>query len=437
MIIDFSNINGGGGGGYVLPTATEERLGGVKIGEGINVENDGTISVTGGTGGGGIEVVTELPSSGTDGQIVLLTKTINEKHIHITGTGNNDRTTSITATGITEKTKLFDFNHYNTLLPVYVNPDSSYTLYNTFTSEELLFPVNSATTYSVSDENSHTVTFTGTVTNTGCVFTYSQTTHKANVISDVDTYPEQIQEEYIWTDTPKQTSNVYKSNSTKYNNIWIYQLEYENIPNGTKIAICQFNITFYHIVYEDNELRRYGGTSTEITASTYTTFTKYNINQLNTGVVYYDDNKIYIGQIGSSGLALIYYCPEIKNTGWVKNVSHISDVNVTYNNFTFYTSDLKILYINYTLNNVTHKINGTNYNLYSKDTTTLKNVFAPETSGTTGYVCVAGNGNVAPSWAEPSTLTNGVKFWKGTLDEYEAIGEGNYDANTLYICTDE
>lgn len=50
MIIDFTNINGGGGGGYTLPTATPTRLGGVKIGDGINVENDGTISVTGGTG---------------------------------------------------------------------------------------------------------------------------------------------------------------------------------------------------------------------------------------------------------------------------------------------------------------------------------------------------------------------------------------------------
>lgn len=42
-----------GGSTYVLPTATSSRLGGVKIGSGINVEADGTISVTGGGGGGG------------------------------------------------------------------------------------------------------------------------------------------------------------------------------------------------------------------------------------------------------------------------------------------------------------------------------------------------------------------------------------------------
>ena len=55
MIINFYPIGSGGsgsGGTYTLPTATANRLGGVKIGEGINVANDGTISVSGGTGGG-------------------------------------------------------------------------------------------------------------------------------------------------------------------------------------------------------------------------------------------------------------------------------------------------------------------------------------------------------------------------------------------------
>lgn len=52
MIINFSNLGGGGGGGeYVLPAATENRLGGVKIGNGVNVAADGTISVDGGGSG--------------------------------------------------------------------------------------------------------------------------------------------------------------------------------------------------------------------------------------------------------------------------------------------------------------------------------------------------------------------------------------------------
>lgn len=134
MIIDFANINGGGGGGYVLPIASQSTLGGVKvgqnlsidsagtlsadaqqvgiattaqtgvvkigsgitvdsagtisadipqigvattaqtgvvkIGQGINVDSAGTISVD--EQGGGIEVVSSLPASGTDGQMVML-----------------------------------------------------------------------------------------------------------------------------------------------------------------------------------------------------------------------------------------------------------------------------------------------------------------------------------------------------------------------------
>ncbi len=54
MIINFDRIGqgGGSGSGYTLPTATETRLGGVKIGSGITVDSAGTISVEGGTGGG-------------------------------------------------------------------------------------------------------------------------------------------------------------------------------------------------------------------------------------------------------------------------------------------------------------------------------------------------------------------------------------------------
>lgn len=45
MIINFANLGGGGGGGYVLPVATSEVLGGVKIGDGVNIDSAGTISV--------------------------------------------------------------------------------------------------------------------------------------------------------------------------------------------------------------------------------------------------------------------------------------------------------------------------------------------------------------------------------------------------------
>lgn len=50
LVDSSSEISGGGGGsstGYVLPVATKTRLGGVKVGDRINVAYDGTISATG------------------------------------------------------------------------------------------------------------------------------------------------------------------------------------------------------------------------------------------------------------------------------------------------------------------------------------------------------------------------------------------------------
>lgn len=45
---------GGGGGGYTLPAATTTRLGGVKVGSGLSVAPDGTLSYAGGGGTSGI-----------------------------------------------------------------------------------------------------------------------------------------------------------------------------------------------------------------------------------------------------------------------------------------------------------------------------------------------------------------------------------------------
>ena len=44
MIIDFRNINGGGGSGYTLPVATDTILGGVKVGSGLTITSGGTLS---------------------------------------------------------------------------------------------------------------------------------------------------------------------------------------------------------------------------------------------------------------------------------------------------------------------------------------------------------------------------------------------------------
>lgn len=43
MIINFDRL-GQGGGSYVLPTATDSRLGGVKVGNGLSIDSNGVLS---------------------------------------------------------------------------------------------------------------------------------------------------------------------------------------------------------------------------------------------------------------------------------------------------------------------------------------------------------------------------------------------------------
>lgn len=42
-----AEVQGFGGGGYTLPPATSETLGGIKVGSGLSIEEDGTLSADG------------------------------------------------------------------------------------------------------------------------------------------------------------------------------------------------------------------------------------------------------------------------------------------------------------------------------------------------------------------------------------------------------
>ena len=44
MVIDFNKGNGGGGSGYTLPIASEQQLGGIKVGSGLSITTAGTLS---------------------------------------------------------------------------------------------------------------------------------------------------------------------------------------------------------------------------------------------------------------------------------------------------------------------------------------------------------------------------------------------------------
>lgn len=80
----YVDAHSGGGGGYTLPTATTTRLGGVKVGAGLSVAPDGTLSYA---GGGGTSGITEDYANSRyirrDGTNVADEKIIFVKGIHI------------------------------------------------------------------------------------------------------------------------------------------------------------------------------------------------------------------------------------------------------------------------------------------------------------------------------------------------------------------
>lgn len=460
MITSFKSLgqNGGGGGsGYTLPVASQSTLGGVKIGNGIDIDSGGTISVTGGTGGG-IEVVTELPASGTDGQMVLLETVIPEKHIHITGMGTaSNNTQSVTAIGITTKTKLFDYNAWSSICPVYVNADGTYSIYDPILEQENSYPVGETTVHSIVKEGSGTLTITGTVTTTGCTFKIDPAgTWRQNAIDDIDQIAEETQVLYTWSDTQELVSDIdYTSNGGASTN-WVFRFKGSEIPTGATLVVLKAGSSwnnYAHIVYENGELHSYQSDSADTyTATTYENIAQYGyvdvtMGTRNTCRIYWTDDEI-VGYSTSTGIRQSINVNAFYRSGWHRNIEHRNSNKAFYRDYTWFDEDYGIILKNpaYTLSLVDYYVNRQGqyssqgkyqlYSFFNSATAPSFSIFAPTTTGTTGQVCVAGNGWAAPTWTNPETLTNGVKFWKGTQDEYDALSGTGYDSSTLYIIAD-
>ena len=262
MIIDFSNINGGGGGGYVLPVATSEVLGGVKvgsgltitsagtlssdidtsnfvqesemsgyvqtsamsgyvqttqlattaqtglvkIGSGITVDSAGTISVEGG-GGSGIEVVSQLPASGTDGQVVVLETQIPEHTIKFSHTEPNTYDSiSATAIGITKVTYMIRLEWFGEYVNVYENTDNSLTLKDGNDTLITDIPAGSAYTYNFSQNNQYA---TFTVTSTGFSVVCNENIAMEYIHTEEYVPASKKDIAYIW-DTTSKTCDIYQ-----------------------------------------------------------------------------------------------------------------------------------------------------------------------------------------------------------------------------------
>lgn len=73
--------NGGGGGSYVLPTATANRLGGIKVGENLTVEADGTLNAQAGGAPQNTNPLEKITCE--EDNVVYATITIDESEIEL------------------------------------------------------------------------------------------------------------------------------------------------------------------------------------------------------------------------------------------------------------------------------------------------------------------------------------------------------------------
>ena len=102
----------GGGGGYVLPTATANRLGGIKVGENLTVEADGTLNAQ----AGGTYVLPPATASTLGGIKVGQNLTIESDGTLNAQAGSGSITRTYTnETGTTLETDI-DFSEYNNII---------------------------------------------------------------------------------------------------------------------------------------------------------------------------------------------------------------------------------------------------------------------------------------------------------------------------------
>ena len=252
-------------------------------------------------------------------------------------------------------------------------------------------------------------------------------------------------EQYTYSENPVLMADIhYVSGDT---NDWCVKFDYSDLPDNSTILVFKYSYAnnYYHIVHENGELHVYeSDNETSYTATTYTNIPKFKEEKAHTSYnakvnIYWSNETIIIHSTSYTKITKIY-ASNFYKTGWIKNTDHKIDGNAFYNakSQMYYDGDGNIITRNggYPMNIKNIKINPTSQNgvttkFYSSYDADLGPIFAPTTTGTTGYVCVAGNGWAAPTWAEPSTITNGVKFWKGTQAQYENLG--TYDSSTLYI----
>jgi len=217
--------------GQDMLIANEDQLGLVKIGEGIDLAEDGTISVSG--GGGGIEVVTELPASGTDGQMVMLVKSYEGGEEIIVRGDTANIEISATAKSITEKTKLWTFQHWNDRVDINANADGTIEANSTW--HQTTYTFSGSGTFMMDDIEYGGGTVEVTVTKVAegeWLFTCESPVERYDIHSDVIP-PTTEYKLYKWSDEETPSIDAVISNDG-----YMVEIFYENTCIHRKCFYC-------------------------------------------------------------------------------------------------------------------------------------------------------------------------------------------------------
>ena len=412
----------------------------VNVGEGIHFDENGAL-----TSDGGIEIVEELPVSGTDGQTVMFVENIPEKIYHWNRNNNVD---SATCVGFTSKTMLYEYFFDGQTLRVYINPDNSLELYNVNTDTTTVF---SAGTTNATFKLSF-CTLTINVFEDGFTIGFNYTISIQNKIAEIEQNAEVKEVLWTWSDNPILTADIDYTVNGSANQAWLVRWKYLELPQTT-LAILKYAYSegYRHIVLENNEIHAYySDNASGYTATTYINVAQYEMTNVGVSsqpsysydyarIYWTDDEIILFGNESGYDNRISFDIDSFYRSGWHKEVENKVSNKVIYSDYTWYDEDYNII-----LKNPSHPLirkrfalnptssYGTTGYIYGENGNDIGPFFAPTTTASTaGQVCVSAQGWGAPTWTAPENLTNGVKFWKGTQDQYDAIT--TKDASTLYI----
>lgn len=450
MITSFKSLgqSGGGGGGYVLPTATPTTLGGVKIGDGINVDSAGTISVSGGDNNV-LKTVLELPLSADTNDVYNY---LEKQPIFSATVGNNEITTQSFSLSSGDRLTLHYEGRPATLLRYRYGSNASFTRYISYVDGNY-YRCGGAlgvTETLISDGDTDVGNVVYNIAQNGDLVLYS-----TNYISGMVLLTELNKEEKYVEKLVKYTSeSELTADIDEYQNVYgYYVIEYDEVPEEI-VEICSMSGNNKSLKFYLNRdvilVTNYGSEYDYIKHNEqYQETANYNYD-LHWEVTWFG-NRITFG-ITNEGLNYNQYYSfnnatsyDWKKNGWIRaNVEHNS-IEGYYTIDPIYIRDSKgniVIQRNKTIRTLRLALNGSvtasAYGIYPYGQNGIFKIFAPTTTGQTGYVCVAGSGNTEPTWKDPSTLLNKSTLY-GThstfivaTDEWKLL-DTSFDAGNFYI----